>query len=179
MKHALGSAGGPQNGLPQYQPIMPPTTKPTGPAVSKPVPAPKTAPTLSAREVVGPRAIIKIGAAASKVLRMVIPRKAKWEVEHKSPVANGSVIFFRGSLRNSHTLQHSAPAGTRKAKCCDLGRANRCRAVRMAWSGADVFHVLMRPRLSFRKGERLHFPTLPVAPCQRGRRCALGRSDYT
>src|SRR5689334_7643490 len=85
MKHALGSAGDPQKGLPQYQPIMPPTTKPTGPAVSKPVPAPKTAPTLSAREVVGPRAIIKIGIAASKVLRMVIPRKAKWEVEHKSP----------------------------------------------------------------------------------------------
>ena len=47
----------------------------------------------------------------------------------------------------------------------------------MAWSGATVFHVLMRPRLSFRKGERPAFPALPVAPCQRGRRCALGRSD--
>ena len=43
------------------------------PGGTKPVPAPKTAPTLSACEVVGPRAIIKIGAAASKVLRIVHP----------------------------------------------------------------------------------------------------------
>ena len=51
-----GHAGDPGEGLPQYQPTMPPTTKPTGPASNKPDPAPKTAPTLSARELVGARA---------------------------------------------------------------------------------------------------------------------------
>src|SRR5689334_866574 len=64
---------------------MPPTTRPTGPPSNKPDPAPNTAPTLSARELVGAKArAIRIGAAASKVLRMVHPHKAKCEVEHKS-----------------------------------------------------------------------------------------------
>src|SRR6185312_15182878 len=83
--HALGSTGGPQKGLPQTQPTMPPTTRPTGPPSNKPDPAPNTAPTLSARELVGEKArAIRIGAAASKVLRMVHPHKARCEVEHKS-----------------------------------------------------------------------------------------------
>jgi hypothetical protein len=48
------------------------------------------------------------------------------------------VIFFSGSLRNSHT--HSTPPwpGTCKTKCCDLGHASRRRAVRAMGGGARL-----------------------------------------
>ena len=125
IQHALGLTGGPQKGLPQYQPTMPPTTRPTGPATTKPVPAPKTAPTLSACELVGPRAIIKIGAAASKVLRMVhSPVRLNVKSNIRGPdTQRGKRVgdFFQLIVAGQPHVITPLP-GTRRTKCCDLGQ---------------------------------------------------------
>src|SRR5580658_3628772 len=61
---------GPQNGLPQTAPTTPPTTAPGGPAISRPVPAPAAAPTMSARALEAAAAVARI-AVARKSLRMM------------------------------------------------------------------------------------------------------------
>src|ERR1700739_4268626 len=69
---------GPQNGLPQTAPTTPPTTAPGGPATIRPVPAPATAPTVSACAAETPIAPAKI-AAANNPLRITsspLPHRA-------------------------------------------------------------------------------------------------------
>ena len=53
--------------------MTPPTTAPGGPATTSPVPAPNAAPTASACELVGVAIMKRIGAAASKILRIGVP----------------------------------------------------------------------------------------------------------
>ena len=78
IQQAWGLFGGPQNGAPQTAPTTAPTTAPGGPATRRPVPAPKAAPTLSACELVGAKAISRIGAAAKRVLRIVVSCGPRW-----------------------------------------------------------------------------------------------------
>src|SRR5262249_21370247 len=63
---------GPQNGLPQTAPTTPPTTAPGGPATRRPVPAPATAPTVSARAAEIPMVPAKT-ATANNSLRIAPP----------------------------------------------------------------------------------------------------------
>src|SRR5580692_8347851 len=63
---------GPQNGLPQTAPITPPTTAPGGPATSRPVPAPATAPTISARALEAAILLSKVAATTENIRIMLL-----------------------------------------------------------------------------------------------------------
>jgi hypothetical protein len=78
----------PQNGCPHTAPTTPPTIAPGGPATISPVPAPKAAPTASARELAGATAISATDAhARSAGLRNSFP------TEKRDTPANAGRIF--------------------------------------------------------------------------------------